>query len=258
LGVFYERKYDVTAPEELANYQPKLTYCSPHTMALGRIKDHSRVIDIGCASGYMARELARKGCSVTGIDQFRPPSDAPMERFVQHDLNNPRFPLDIGSFDYVLLLDVIEHLQSPESFVEALRLSWKDRTEARLIASTGNVAFFVTRLMLLAGLFHYGRRGILDLTHTRLFTFASFRNLFEQAGYQVEEVRGVPPPFPLALGETALARLLLWTNRLLIRISKTIFSYQIFIVARPLPPLGWLLERAVQCGHDKSATIGYR
>jgi hypothetical protein len=181
-----------------------------------------------------------------------------MERFVQHDLNNPRFPLDIGSFDYVLLLDVIEHLQSPESFVEALRLSWKDRTEARLIASTGNVAFFVTRLMLLAGLFHYGRRGILDLTHTRLFTFASFRNLFEQAGYQVEEVRGVPPPFPLALGETALARLLLWTNRLLIRISKTIFSYQIFIVARPLPPLGWLLERAVQCGHDKSATIGYR
>jgi glycosyltransferase involved in cell wall biosynthesis len=258
LGLFYERKYDVTAHEEFANYQPKLTYCSPHTIALARIKDHSRVIDVGCASGYMARELARKGCSVTGIDQYRPSSDAPMERFIQHDLNDPRFPLDIGSFDYVLLLDVIEHLRSPESFVQALRLSWKDRTEARLIASTGNVAFFVTRLMLLAGLFHYGRRGILDLTHTRLFTFASFRNLFEQAGYQIEAVHGVPAPYPLALGETALARFLLWTNRLLIHISKTMFSYQIFIVARPLPPLGWLLERAIECGHHKSASVSYR
>ena len=33
--------------------------------------------------------------------------------------------------------------------------------------------------MLLFGQFNYGKRGILDLTHTRLFTFESFRRLFD-------------------------------------------------------------------------------
>jgi glycosyltransferase involved in cell wall biosynthesis len=254
LGVLYERKFDVTRHDEFSNYQPKLTYRSPHTMALERVRDRSRVIDIGCASGYMARELNRKGCRVTGIDQYTPPDGVPLERFVKHDLNDRGFPLDIGSFDYVLLLDVIEHLQSPESFVEALRLSWKDSTEARVIASTGNIAFFATRLLLLVGLFHYGRRGILDLTHTRLFTFATFRNLFEQAGYEIEEVHGVPAPYPLALGDNAFSRFLLWANRVLIRVSKSVFSYQIFVVARPQPPLGWLLERAIECGREKTGS----
>jgi len=37
----------------------------------------------------------------------------PVDDFIQHDLNNPGFPLDLGSFEYVLLLDVIEHLIRP-------------------------------------------------------------------------------------------------------------------------------------------------
>ena len=57
----------------------------------------------------------------------------------------------------------------------------------KVIVSTGNVGFLITRLALLFGWFNYGRRGILDLTHTRLFTFGTLRNLFEQAGYQIEE-----------------------------------------------------------------------
>lgn len=253
IGVLYQRKFDVSPPGAFSNYEPKLTYSSPHTMALERIPDGARVIDIGCASGYIARELHRRGCKVTGIDQYRPANDVPLERFVQHDLNDRPFPVDIGGFDYILLLDVIEHLQSPEAFVEAVRLSWKEGSEARVIASTGNIAFWITRLMLLLGMFNYGRRGILDLTHTRLFTFSTFRDLFNQAGYRIEEVKGVPAPFPLALGDNLLSRFLLWVNRVLIRISKSLFSYQIFIVAKPLPSLAWLLERAVESGHEKAS-----
>ena len=62
--------------------------------------------------------------------------------------------------------------------------------------------------MLLFGQFNYGKRGVLDLTHTRLFTFGSFRRLFEQAGFKVVEERGVPGPFPLAMGDSALSRAL--------------------------------------------------
>jgi hypothetical protein len=115
------------------------------------------------------------------------------------------------------------------------------------------VAFVITRCMLFLGFFHYGARGILDLTHTRLFTFATIRKLFEQANYRIEEIRGIPAPFPLALGDTALARFLVGVNRFLIKISRSLFSYQIFLVARPLPSLEVLLEGAIASGDTRAA-----
>ena len=114
-----------------------------------------------------------------------------------------------------------------------------------LIVSTPNVAFWMTRLMLLFGFFNYGTRGILNVTHTRLFTFGTLRKLFEQAGYEIMETRGIPAPFPLALGETSkIGRSLLGINNILIRFSKSLFAYQIFLIARPRPSLPWLLNRA--------------
>jgi glycosyltransferase involved in cell wall biosynthesis len=253
VGVLYQRKFDVRSPLEFSNYQPKFDFRSSHRLALDVVSAGSSVVDIGCASGYMARELNRKGCRVTGVDQYPPSEDVPLERFIRHDLDDPKFPVDMGSFEFVLLLDVLEHLHSPETFVDALRSSRRDDVETRVIASTGNVAFFVTRLTLLAGAFRYGRRGILDLTHTRLFTFATFRQLFQEAGYAIEEVQGIPAPYPLALGDNALSRFLLWINRLLIKVSKSLFSYQIFMVVRPLPSLEWLLRRAMDSKPEKAA-----
>jgi len=116
------------------------------------------------------------------------------------------------------------------------------------------VAFLVTRLMLLLGFFNYGSRGILDLTHTRLFTFSTFRDLFEQAGYRIDEVKGVPAPFALALGDGAMTRFLLAINKLLIHLSRSLFSYQIFMVVRPLPSLEWLLDRAVETSQDRAVS----
>ena len=194
----------------------------------------------------MARALTDKGCRVTGVDQFPPYDESVLQEFIQADLNAGQFPLDAGAFHYVLLLDVIEHLRSPEGLLDAMRNSRRQTEETRIIVSAPNVAFIVTRFMLLLGYFHYGSRGILDLTHTRLFTFATLRNSVEQAGYAIEEIRGVPAPFPLALGNNAFARLLVRINSALIKVSKSMFSYQLFLVARPLPSLEWLLERAVE------------
>src|SRR5260370_17056594 len=145
----------------------------------------------------MARVLKARNCQVTGIDQFPPPSETGLEQFVHADLDTSGFPLDAGAYHYILLLDVIEHLRSPEAFADALRVSRRQNEDTRVIVSTGNVAFLVTRFMLLLGFFNYGSRGILDLTHTPLFTFTTLRNLFEQSGYRIEEVPGIPAPSPL-------------------------------------------------------------
>src|SRR6184192_503949 len=143
----------------------------------------------------------------------------------------------ICEYDYVLLLDVIEHLTAPEEFVQQLRDALKVSPATTILASTANIGFFVNRLMLLVGQFNYGKRGILDLTHTRLFTFQSFRRLFEQGGFRVVETRGVPGPFALALGGGAMSRWFMRLNEMLIGLARGLFSYQIFLVVEPLPSL---------------------
>jgi 2-polyprenyl-3-methyl-5-hydroxy-6-metoxy-1,4-benzoquinol methylase len=244
LSLLYDRKFDTSQEGGNAHYVPRLAFESPHTFALEVVEPGSRVLDLGCAGGFLGARLRELGCDVTGIDVFPLAEGVELDAFHQHDLNESRLPADPAAFDYVLMLDVIEHLRSPEQFMERLADAIRLNPETKLVLSTGNVAFLLTRLLLLAGQFNYGKRGILDLTHTRLFTFATLGHLLETTGFQLVDVRGVPAPFPLALGDARSGRLLAGINRNLIRARKQLFSYQIFVVAQPRPSLGYLLEEA--------------
>ncbi len=158
----------------------------------------------------------------------------------------------IETCDFVLLLDVIEHMAEPEAFLDRLRTRMSLNPKAELIISTANVAFFITRLMLLLGFFNYSKRGILDLTHTRLFTRSSLRSALEQAGFAVTETKTFPAPFPLALGNRALSRILLFLNSALIRILPGLFGYQILARAKARPTVTSLLRSA----HQESSARG--
>ena len=180
------------------------------------------------------------------------PRHIELDAFHRHDLNEGIPKLELKNFDVLLLLDVIEHLAAPERFVHQLRNAAKLSPNVKIVVSTGNVGFIVTRLMLLLGQFNYGKRGILDMTHTRLFTFGSLRALFEQGGFRVLETRGTPAPFPLAVRNSSLARSLLRLNRILIYIGKRLFSYQIIMVVKPYPSPEYLLQNA----EEQSAVRG--
>jgi glycosyltransferase involved in cell wall biosynthesis len=254
VGILYDRKFDVN--DRLENnhiYRSKCHFVSPHSLAIERVRPCSAVADVGCASGYIAGALQTMHCHITGIDQYPLQSDANCGEFIQSDLDRGDFPIDAGRFDYILLLDIVEHLRSPERLLDQLRHSRVTGKEVKVLFSTGNVAFCITRFALFLGWFNYGMRGILDLTHTRLYTFRTARDLFRQAGYEIEEVVGVPAPFPLVLGDTVLSRVLLYINRLLIRASKGLFSYQIFMVCTPTPSLEYLLERAHAAANERIA-----
>ena len=257
LSLLYDRKYDCRAVDsDNAHYEIKLGYRSPHTEALARVERGARVLDLGCAGGYMGA-LLREDCSaaVTGVDVFPLGDGVELDRFVRHDLNAGNLPVAVADFDCVLMLDVVEHLLSPEDFVDGLRMSAAASPETKLIVTTGNVAFIVTRLLHLIGMFNYGKRGILDITHTRLFTFATLRRLFEQAGFDVIESRGIPVPFPLAFGDNWVSRTLLAINQALIRIRKQTFSYQIFFVVRARPTLDVLLGSATEESDVRSRAL---
>jgi hypothetical protein len=148
-------------------------------------------------------------------------------------LNGPDLPVPADGVDVVLMLDVIEHLQSPERFVDLLRERLKFNPDVKLIVSSGNIAFVMSRLLHLCGVFTYGKTGILDMTHTRLFTFGTLRRLFEEAGFDLVRRVGVPAPWPLVFGEGMLGRLFLWGHGVLCRAWPSLFAYQIFMEFRP-------------------------
>jgi len=176
LSLFYDRKFDCRPAEDASSgYEPKFDFPSPHSFVLEYIPPGSRVLDLGCAGGHVAAALRRKGCTVTGVDAKPLAPGIALDAFYQHDLNDLPLPVDTGQFDHVLLLDVLEPLHSPEAFVQHLRSAGSYAHKQEIIVSSGNVGFALTRLMLALGQFNYGKRGILDLTHTRLFTFGSLR-----------------------------------------------------------------------------------
>ena len=241
-GLLYDIKFDCTLHE--VNYKPKIDFAIPHRFTIDRVKPGSRVLDIGCANGYIARELKKKGCYVIGMDVFEPIDRSYFDEFILFDANN-EIPISTSEFDYILLLDIVEHLNSPERFVEKLRSAGFNNNQ-EIIVSTGNVGFALTRLGLLFGSFNYGKRGILDITHTRLFTFSTIQNLFSQAGFSIGDVQGAPVPIPLVIKNRAIAKFLLGVNQLLLRLFPRLFSFQTILVAKALPTTEYLLSRAVE------------
>ena len=242
MNLLYDRKFDVGQVE--LTYDLKLGFASSHTFALDAVKAGARVLDIGCGQGLVADEMAKKAGCVIGVDQYVRTATLPNVLFEQWNLEAGEIPVDVSQFDQIFLLDVIEHLKEPEVFMEKLRAA-AARKRPEIVISTANIAFFVTRLMLLLGHFNYGRKGILDRTHTRHFTFNSLRELLQQTGYEIAETRGIPAPFPKALGDNALGRGLVRLNELLLGIFRGLFSYQIFIRARALPTVPTLLGETV-------------
>jgi glycosyltransferase involved in cell wall biosynthesis len=256
LNIFYDRRFDIGADTN-THYDLKLGYRSSHTAALDAVPAGARVLDIGCGPGLFDALLAEKGCRVTGVDQFPPARPGAFEGFVLWDERVPFPELDLREYDCVLLLDAIEHLKAPEALLDQLRRSARsvDRRPT-FIVTTGNVVFGVVRLQALLGNFNYGKRGILDLTHTRLYTFRSLARLFDQCGFHVERIAGIPAPYPKALGDTWLARALLRANDLLIGVSKGLFAYQIFLVATPRPSIDALLDASIASSRRKVEALG--
>jgi 2-polyprenyl-3-methyl-5-hydroxy-6-metoxy-1,4-benzoquinol methylase len=254
-GLLYQRRFD---PKTEANthYDLKLGYASSHTYALAAVPTRATVLDIGSGPGGLARELRKKGCDVTVVDQHAPAVPTHDVKVITQDLDGPlRF--DSRPYEYLLMLDVIEHLKDPERFLEDLRKQFAHEPK-KLILTTPNIAFVIQRLMLLAGQFNYGKAGILDRTHARLFTFRSIRYLLRDAGFQVKEIRGVPAPSPKVLGDGLLGRAALATNLALIGLSRTLFSYQIYVVAESTPSPEFLVQDAEVQSALRAATMGER
>ncbi|HEY5885618.1 MAG TPA: class I SAM-dependent methyltransferase [Pyrinomonadaceae bacterium] len=91
------------------------------------IPQGSRVLDIGCGSGYIAHHLsAMRNAVVTGID-LEPQTEAPIK---YRQYNGLRIPADKASTDAALLCYVLHHAQDLRTVL----------TEVRRVLCNGGVA----------------------------------------------------------------------------------------------------------------------
>ena len=223
---------------------------SSHRLAMSEIERlaPARVLDLGCGPGFVAERVAQLGAEVTGVDTH-PPIRPGVAKFIPFNLEQPGLPVDAWDYDAILLLDVIEHLAEPERFLLDLR-NGRDVRPAEpgqaaptLILSTPNVAFAAVRLNLLLGRFTYADRGILDITHKRLFTRKTLLGALEDCGYAVERVHGSGAPFAAVVGGPVgnfLNTLSGWAAK----VWPTMFAFQFVIRCRPRPGVRQLLAGA--------------
>ena len=122
LGLRYDKRFDCGGEAQgHGRYAVKLGYESPHSIALAAVPEKARVLDLGCAGGHVAALLETvKNCRVTAVDCAPLPEGVTVSEFREHDLNEGLPDAAMRDYQYVLMLDVIEHLANPERFVEQL------------------------------------------------------------------------------------------------------------------------------------------
>lgn len=210
-----------------------------HRLLLARLPQAARVLDVGCASGYLAQAALHAGARwVDGLELA--PADAALARAHCRTVHEGSAEdpaawshLD-GPYDAVVFGDVLEHLVHPErALTHALTVLASDGV---VVASIPNVAHYTIRSMLLRGRFDYEDYGILDRTHLRFFTRRDIVALFEDHGLVVQSIDPVLSlpqrslrPVARVLGYRRTQR---WATAVARRVD-TLFAVQFVVVARP-------------------------
>jgi 2-polyprenyl-3-methyl-5-hydroxy-6-metoxy-1,4-benzoquinol methylase len=164
---------------------------STHNLVLGLVQPGSRVLEFGCATGYMSQALRdRRGATVVGVEldpEAARLADERAERVLVGDAEMLDLEAELGTerFDAILFADVLEHLRDPAALLRRVRPFVAEG--GVVVASIPNVAHAAVRLALLGGSFRYREQGLLDETHLRFFTREGIQDLFESSGYLITQ-----------------------------------------------------------------------
>ena len=128
----------------------------------------ARLLDVGCGTGWLAEHFS----SYTGVDGSQDAVAAAVAkgRDVRLATVDEALPFPDGSFDGVVLKDLLEHVADPVAVVAEVRRVLCPG--GRVFASSPDAQRWVWN----------------DYTHRRPFTRTAFRLLFRDGGFTVEHV----------------------------------------------------------------------
>jgi glycosyltransferase involved in cell wall biosynthesis len=247
LGLFYQRNFDFGLFEE-DNYQFKKSPNSLHQYILKSFEFSEDMvsIELGANRGILSSQIASQVKKHVAVDQLDPDLAGSAGTMVLDLNSNFSQNFTDQKFDCCIALDVIEHLNEPEHFlIEVFQLL---RVHGKLCISTANVCYLPVRLSLLLGQFNYGKRGILDRTHKRLFSVSSFRRMVAQYGFKIKTIRGYPPPLVDLVSSSHLMKFMETFHAWLSRTFPNLFAYNFLIIAERMDGLSDIFDRTVTTG----------
>jgi 2-polyprenyl-3-methyl-5-hydroxy-6-metoxy-1,4-benzoquinol methylase len=196
-------------------------------------REARRVLDLGCAAGALGAGLKARGdVAVVGVEldpAHAREAQRRLDRVVLGDIEEllaGDAAERLGSgFDCLVAADVLEHLRDPWTALR--RAAALLAPGATVVVSLPNVRFFETFWQLgVRGTWPRRSHGIFDATHLRWFALRDARELLEQAGLRVEEVR---PLIRVRPGGSRFDRFFGWLARTPLREP---FAFQWVLVGR--------------------------
>ncbi len=155
-------------------------------------KGTKSLLDVGCGTGgtgFAAKQ--RLGLQeVVGIELFEPAALAArrkLDRVIIGDIEQLELDLPQNHFDCIICADILEHTKDPWQVLGKLRPFLRD--QGILIASMPNIRHIVPILKIIFDRLEYEESGILDKTHLRFFTLHTIRQMFNDTGYHIQQVK---------------------------------------------------------------------
>ena len=209
----YESVYEQVSRREEMTDESELDF---FTRLVPDGKSH-RILDLGCAEGKLAIDLARKGHIVVASDIAEGYLEQVRRNAKSHSVTIETARCDIekdcsslagNEFEYIFFMDVIEHLRSPLTGLENVR---------RLLSNNGSL-FIHTPNACSVGRFYtllrsrtktcnnLDPRRVKDL-HLQLYDLSSLTQLCNFAGFEVIRVIPTKMGIPCAGNSRMLAKM---------------------------------------------------
>jgi len=79
-------------------------------------KKTGKLLDLGCGKGYFLNAFKKLGFSVKGVDL-----ESINKNIKKVDLEKGKLPFSNNSFDFVICIDLIEHINNPDNLMKETR-----------------------------------------------------------------------------------------------------------------------------------------
>lgn len=201
-----------------------------------------KVLDIGCAGGFLARALGNKwNGELIGIEKdsswINSEGLKGYKKIYWIDLEKKAITEVLGkkhkNFDAIVAADILEHLEKPEKTLEEIKKVL--RPGGFLIVSLPNAGYlpvFIIRLILPK--FRMSK-GPLDRTHKYFYSLRSAKKMLQNNNFKVLKIQTTPPPLALisqTFAESPLFKIVYNINHFLALLTPNLFAYQLLFLTQ--------------------------
>ena len=144
---------------------------------LERLKKHGRILDVGCAAGFLLDEARKRGWETFGVEICKWAADYAHSQLgltgvSQAILKDAKYPPNY--FDVVVLVDAIEHLTDPKGTLTEIRRILK--SDGIICVNTPDISSLISKIL-------RARWWGVKQAHLYYFTRRSLSNMLTEAGF---------------------------------------------------------------------------